>query len=532
MKNDQLKKNVVKSALSGYLRLVVRMGLGLVTFRLLYQGLSAEPEQFGFWSLLWAVFGYGILLDFGFAYAAQKQVAQLSLARDWPQVSRVLSTIFFAYLIIASVAVLLCFVLSGPLIDLFKVSAVHREEYRRIMLVFIAGIGVVFPLGIFPEVLAGQQRISTANNLNIIGTVANFIAVVIVLWLKLSLMTLVVASLLCVLLPNILAARLALSHMPGVVLRPGSFSLKTMVDTGKFSLFAYANTLSNVLRNKTDQPVISSILGVAQVTAYQGGSKVGEMFGYLTKQIADVLTPTAAHLHAKGDLKAFREMMLDGMRYSVLAASPLFIITAAYMDGVLRVLTGVKHPTAPMVWSGELLVFWYYSLVVTHRVFKSMFMMAGQEKRLMLQSVSEAVANLALSIALTFWLRGQFGAEWGILGVALGSVIPTALFGWGLLWGWTAHEAQMTRWALFRRCVFPSWAGCIPMILTALTLRLQPFWASGHNTWLMLVESAVVGAVGVAGIWRISLNPGDRDRFLSKIRRRPTLKPKPEVLVA
>ena len=183
MTHDQVRRNVIKSAATSYLRIIVRMGLGLVTFRLLYQGLSADPEQFGFWSLLWAVFGYGILLDFGFAYAAQKRVAQLSVAQDWPQVSRVLSTIFFAYLIAATIAVAVCFVLSGPLIDLFKVSAAHHEEYRRIMLVFIVGIGVAFPLGIFPEVLAGQQRISTANNLNIIGTVANFIVVVIVLWL-------------------------------------------------------------------------------------------------------------------------------------------------------------------------------------------------------------------------------------------------------------------------------------------------------------------------------------------------------------
>ena len=94
MTHDQVKKRVIKNAFSGYVRLAVRMGLGLITFRLLYQGLSTDPEQFGFWSLLWAVFGYGILLDFGLAYAAQKRVAQLSVTQDWPQVSQVLSTTY------------------------------------------------------------------------------------------------------------------------------------------------------------------------------------------------------------------------------------------------------------------------------------------------------------------------------------------------------------------------------------------------------------------------------------------------------
>ena len=520
MTHDQVKKNVVNSAVSNYVRIVVRMGLGLATFRLLYQGLNSVPEQFGFWSLLWAVFGYGILLDFGFGYSAQKRVAELSVQQDWPQLSRVLSTIFFFYLGMATVAVTLGVIFSGPMIDLFKVSAAHREEYRLIMIIFLGGIGISFPFGIFPEVLQGQQRIMMSNNLSMLGTIANFFAVACVVWFKLSFMTLVVLSLACTFFPYLLAAKIALDHMPGVKLRPNLFSFHTMFDTGKFSLFAYANTLSNVIRNKTDQPVISTILGVAAITPYQAGSKVGEMFGMLTRQIADVLSPTAAHLHAKGEAAALREMMLNGMRFSILAATPLFVVTEFYMDGIIRLLTGVKHPTAPMLWAGELLVFWYYSLVLTHWVFKNMFMMAGQEKKMMMQGVTEAAVNLVLSIGLTIWLKRVFGVEWGILGVALGSVVPTFVFGWGFIWGWAAHEASLTRWQLFVTAVWPAWRGCLPMVVLAVALRLQPFWASGHNLLLMLLESSLVAAAGALGIWRFTFNQRERENYAGKIRRK------------
>ena len=506
--------------MSGYLRIVIRMGLGLVTFRLLYQGLSKVPEQFGFWSLLWAVFGYGVLLDFGFGYSAQKRVAELSVKQDWPKLSGVLSSIFFFYLLSATVAVALGFLFAGPLIDLFKVSAAHRDEYRQVMLVFLIGIGLAFPLGIFPEVLHGQQRIATQNNLSIFGTVINFVAVAAVVWFKLSFMMLVILSMLCILLPYFWAAKLALDYMPAVRIRPAFFSMALMFDTGKFSVYAYANTLSNVLRNKTDQPVISTILGVAAVTPYQAGSKVGEMYGMITRQIADVLSPTAAHLHAKGDRSALREMMINGMRFSVLAATPLYVLTAAYMEGVIRLLTGVRHPTVPMLFAGELLLFWYYSLVLTHWVFKTMFMMAGQEKRMMQQGVAEALVNLALSIGLTFWIRNNWGNEWGIIGVALGSVIPTFFFGWGLIWGWAAHEADLSRWQLFRRVVLTAWRGCLPMVAVALALRLQPFWASGQSTVLMLAESALVAAAGAWGVWRFSFNAVERENYAGKIRRK------------
>lgn len=515
MKHDQLKKNVVKSALSGYLRLVVRMGLGLVTFRLLYQGLNAE--EFGFWSLLWAIFGYGILLDFGFGYAAQKRVAELTVKQDWPQLSRVLSTIFFFYFIGAMVALGLGLGLSGPLMGLFKVSAEHQEEFRHVLMIFLIGIGLAFPMGIFPEVLQGQQRITAANNLGIVSTVANFCVVACVVGFKLSFTLLVVLSVLCVLIPYIWAAKMAFDRMPGVKIRLSLFSRATMLDTGRFSLFAYANTLGNVLRNKADQPVISTILGVAAVAPYQAGSKVGEMFGQLTRQIADVLSPTAAHLHAQGDVIALREMLVNGMRYSVLAATPLYVVTSAYMEGVIRLLTGVKHPTSEMFWAGELLLFWYYSLVMTHWVYKRMFMMAGQERRMMWQGVAEAAANLALSIGLTIWMKS-------ILGVAWGSVIPTFLLGWGVLWGWAAKEAGLSRWALFSGVVLRAWLGCLPMIAVAAGFRLQPWWASGSNTLLVLAEGGVVSAVGLAGLWQLSFSRGERAKFAAKFKRRLGLK--------
>ena len=528
MTNDQVKKIVVKNALSGYVRIAIRMTLGLVTFRLLYQGLSTVPEQFGFWSLLWAVFGYGVLLDFGFGYSAQKRVAELSVKQDWPKLSSVLSSIFFFYLASATVAVALGFVFAGPMIDLFKVSAAHRDEYRQVMLVFLIGIGLAFPLGIFPEVLHGQQRVATQNNLSIFGTTINFIAVVCVVWFKLSFMMLVILSMLCILLPYVWAAKLALDYMPAVRIRPGLFSLATMFDTGKFSVYAYANTLSNVIRNKTDQPIISSILGVAAVTPYQAGSKVGDMFSMVTSQIAGVLSPTAAHLHAKGDSLALREMLLNGMRFSILAATPLYVVTAAYMDGIIRILTGVNAPTLPMLWAGELLLFWYYSLILTHSVFKTMFMMAGQEKRMMQQSVCEAATNLILSICLTFWLKQALGLEWGILGVALGSVIPTFIFGWGLIWGWAAHEAKMTRWELFQRVIRPAWRGVLPMTAVALALRLQPFWNSGSNTFLTVTEGALVCLIGLLGIWQFSFSKAERAHYSDNILRKLGRKKKGE----
>jgi O-antigen/teichoic acid export membrane protein len=400
---------------------------------------------------------------------------------------------------------------------MFKVSAEHREEYRHILVMFLIGIGIAFPFGIFPEVLQGQQRTSAWNNLFIVGTVVNFFVILAFIVFHYSFLLLVMLALLSFLLPYVGSAVLSMRYLPEVSIRPGLFNWGTIVETSKFSLYAYANTLGNILRNKTDQPVISMILGVAYVKPYQAGGKAGEMFDMFTRQIGDVLSPTAAHLHAKGDEAELRRILIRGTRFSVLIGTPIYLLCATYMDGILRLLTGVKDPSGAMLWTGELLVFWYYSQVMTHAVYKNMAMMAGQEKAMMQQSLAESGLNLVLSIGLTWWIGHAFGAEWGIVGVALGSVVPTFLFGWGWLWGRAAKASGLSYSELFRRVIWRNWAACLPMLGLIALLRLQPFWASGSNTLLVLVEGGLAGLLGLWGNWRFALDDFERRDYASRL---------------
>src|SRR3954468_12718071 len=103
MNNEEVKHNIWRNSIANYISMVLKMVLGLLMFRMLFQALT--PEEFGFWSLLWSVFGYGILLDFGFGFTAEKRVAELSVRGEWDRLSRVLSTIFFFYLALGLVII-------------------------------------------------------------------------------------------------------------------------------------------------------------------------------------------------------------------------------------------------------------------------------------------------------------------------------------------------------------------------------------------------------------------------------------------
>ncbi len=510
MTHSDLKQRMLRNTVSNYVRTTVAMAAGLVTFRLLYQ--HFDKSEFGFWSLLWSVFGYGILLDFGFGFAAQKRVAELSVTKDWPELSRVLSSILVFYTGIAVVLGVGALFTSSWMIQWFGVPVDRIEEFRWVLVVFFAGIGLAFPMGIFPEILRGQQRISLANWLITAALLLRVALIIAAMQYHWSFMSIVLIALGSALGPDVVAAFFAMRQMPEVKLSLRLFDLSSMGDTAKFSAFAYLSTATNLVLAKTDQIVITTTLGVAAIVLYQSGAKVAEVFREFTKQVQESLSPAAAHLHASGHTTALRELLVSGTRWSVIIATPLYLLCAFYLDELLQLLTGdpaLSHETWLV---GEVLLGWYYTSVITHSVSKRIFMMTGHERRLMWLGVGEALTNLVVSVVLALWLRT-------VVAVALGSLLPTLWFGWVHLWRWMGKETNLGFVGLLRATVLPSLLACVPALALLIALK-QVVLAPAHNAFIaMMIESTLVGSVALIGLWKFALYPQERFRLMPRFNR-------------
>ena len=55
------------------------------------------------------------------------------------------------------------------------------------------------------------------------------------------------------------------------------------------------------------------------------------------------------------------------------------------------------------------------------------------------------------------------------------------------------------------------------MVALAAALRLQPWWHSGANPFLVLLESGLVSAVGLGSLWRFALSAEEREKFGGKL---------------
>ena len=319
MTTQEVTRNIWRNSISNYVSTGIRMVTGLLMFRMLYQGLSRE--EFGFWALLWSVFGYGILLDFDFGFTVEKRVAELSVHEEWQRLSRILSTIFYLYVTIGLLMIAMILLTSHQVIQLFHITAGNHERFREILIWFFAGMAIAFPLGIFPEILIGQQRICLTNIIFTACIVANFVLVVLAMQLHWSLKTIFINALLSGIVPCIISAMFAFQYLPKVKISPTNFSWGIVRETMQFSLFAYVSTVSNIILAKTDQLVISTAMAVSAVAIYQAGAKLAETFGAFTQQLPSTFSPVAAHLHAKGDKAFLKQLLINGTRLITTSAA-------------------------------------------------------------------------------------------------------------------------------------------------------------------------------------------------------------------
>jgi len=492
MADHDWKQHFWRNTVSNYLRTILRLASGLVLFRLTFQQLTAE--QFGFYSLLWSLFGYTILLDFGLGFTAQKAVAEKTATGRIDELNELISTIFWTFFA-TGVMLLIGFLAGRPFfLEWTKVSPANLATFSSAYLMFVAGMACAFPFGIFPEMLRGLQRIDLANWISIGATLVNLVLLGGALLAGWSFPTIVLISVATTVAPNLIAWFLVRPRIPGLSLHPRHFRLRAIHGVLSFSLVAYLITFTNLIMSRTDQAVIGFTIGVSFVALYQAGYKVSEMFGMFSVQMQDALTPAAARLNIQGDRGGLRHLLLRSTQLTLLLTIPLYSLSAAYLEPLIRTLTGLKAIEPATYWIGEALLLATFSSLVTNSCSKRILMMCGWEKKLLVLSLVDAGANLVLSLWLVYPL--------GVLGVAIGTLIPTVLIGWLWVLPLTARFAEASIGSYLRQTFGPVAVPVLAgMAVLGALLWLAPMPADGKFIDCAWRGLLVVGPVAALG-WR------------------------------
>jgi O-antigen/teichoic acid export membrane protein len=401
---------------SSYINLAARLLCGLVIFRFLYS--HWDGQEFGFWSFMWSMFGYAIVLDFGLGYTVERAVARQS-EKNKAYLSSLIATVFWTFVGLGAMLFGLSFLFQDFIFKAIDVPPEYAAEFSRAYMYFFAGLAVLLPAGIFPPMLDGIQRVDLGNWVRASNTLVHFGFTVYAITHSWQFSNIMLLSMIGSAAPCIIGGMVAFKKISGLSLNPRLFSLKAVREQLSFSLTAYFIAFSNILLTQTDRIIIGVMLTLPQVTLYQGGYKIGEMLLMFATQVSIVVAPAAANLAEHGTPADQKELLMKSSRLTFIMVTPFFVLALFYLDPLIRLLTDLDAVPVSTFWVGVfLLVSIYLNHIFTSST-RAVFMMSGREKTMLRISVFHAGLNMALSI----FLAGKFG----IVGVAGATLISSVV---------------------------------------------------------------------------------------------------------
>ena len=499
MNDRHLKYAMLWNTISNYGALFIHMVIMIVLVRVQFTGIPRV--DYGFWGLLWSVFGYSLLLDFGFGTSVQKYTSEVSVTKDWGKYNRLVSTIFFNYcllsLVIAGATIVLSFFL-GQIFNLGADADINR--YRTVFLMFGIGTALIFPTGFFAEILRGIQLIRLRNSVSISCAVVNFIAIVVAIKMGYSLMVMTVITVATHLSSNLIMAALSFKKLPSFKICLSNYQFSLIKEVMSFSLFAYLIMFSNLLIFQTDQIVISIFAAVELVAFYQIASRLASTFMKFSTQFNDNLGPVASVFHTAGRTDELASMQLYTSRIIGFIATFMLVPLAAFIEPLLEVWLELTEPQSRMC--AVILLVSTYFLVLFRSGSVQILLMCGRERELTIVAIVECVANLVLSIILVKKL--------GIVGVAIGTLIPNIVLGCVYNIPTACKFARVGMWEFFSFSIVRTLiAGAIATVFAKWLLSLY----YPDSLLMLLIYACGAGGFYLVIFYILGINRAERREF-------------------
>jgi O-antigen/teichoic acid export membrane protein len=213
-------------------------------------------------------------------------------------------------------------------------------------------------------------------------------------------------------------------RITGASMRHGHFSRRLLRELLSFGGVQTVVALGGVVAYQLDSLVIGIILPVAQVAPYNVALNTSNFTRTLSTQATTSLLPAYAHFEEVGERERQATYFFRAVMGCLVISTPIVIALAAFGDPILKLWLGTVPPKTYEIMIALGLV--TALQLPGHQCF--LFLTGTGRNRAMVRlAIIGAAANLAGSIAATYWL-GPVGPAVGSLPVVLildSMVLPT-----------------------------------------------------------------------------------------------------------
>jgi O-antigen/teichoic acid export membrane protein len=459
------------------------------------------PVAYGVWVVVGSLAAYGALLDLGLTPALVKYVAEHIARDDIAEVNRVVGTALWLYVGQGLMAFGLA-VLIAPFVPAFlSVPPGQAETTSTVVVLTGLSLGIGIPASAAPSILMGLQRYDLVNGIYAMSTLIGAGVTVVVLYAGGGLIGMVAATipvLILTTLTNVFAIHRVRPDLAPAVHRADRRRFRSILT---YSSSAFAYQVSGVLQSKSDEVIVGRFLAVALVTPYSIGRRVSELVPLFTQQFMKVLLPLASQLHAEGDTARLQGMYLTGTRLAMALSFPIGMTVIVLAEPFIRAWVGPAFLSAVPI----TIVLTVSSMVgLTQWPAGAIFQGMAHHRPLAIGALLTGIANIVLSVVLVQRI--------GLIGVAVGTLVPTALESLLFVLPYSTRRLQIRFVDMLRNCFVPAGLPLIPCVAVAIGLRMALEPSS-------LVSVAAIGAAAVSTYFvaYLFLGAGPLERDLVRV---------------
>ena len=474
------------------------IGLVLLPFNIAHLG----PAAYGLWALTASITWFFGVLDLGYGGALVKFVAQYRAWRDRMALNEILSTVGVVFTALGIVCLAVTLLLAWHVESLFNIAPEQTRTAQQVLLIIGTYLAIRFPLSIFGAVVYGFQRYYL-NNVVSIGTSVAVAAVNVgVLRAGHGLVALVAATTAVRLLSLALFAWNAYRVFPGLHIRRSLYRKTRLQEVTGFSIYMLILDWSAKLNYSSDTIVIGAMLDTTAVAIWTVGQRLSQMAQQLTSQLHGALFPSVVDSDAAQRQDRLQLILVQGTKLSLAFAAPLCLGLIVLADRLIDSWVGPRFSAS--VLPTRLLL----AVVLVRICIASANLIlrgAGQHRLLAYTSATTAVVNVLLSIALI--------PAWGLVGVALGTLIPVSASGL-VIYPAACRRVGLPALHPLVQGIWPAmWPAAIMAGMLWLGRSLPPRGLFG-----VAVHAAAAGLVYVGLFVGLAIGPEERRFYGTKLR--------------
>ena len=406
---------LLRNVLSNWVSYLVTAVIGFLLAPLIVHSLG--KTGYGLWSLVLSLTGYFGLLDLGIRSSVGRFVARHAALDNDLDVNRTVSTAFFMLLtggVLALVATTLV-VVTG--IGRFHLEPEYADSARIALLITGLNMSCILPLSVFSAVLIAFDRFDVVSGITMFCELMRAALVIASLRLGYSLPGLALVTLIVTAIQYSAMFLFVGSVRPQLRIRPSLASFGVCRELFSFGIFRFVWVLAMQLIFYSDAMVIGMFLNAAAIAEF---SVAGTLISYGRNAVSlmtDTLYPTATRLHAKEDLLGLQRLLIMGTTFALMTALPICIGLIFLGRQFIVLWMGDAYASSAVI-----LTILALPQFASMSQYATALILAGMAKHRIPACLvlAEGVCNIILSILLVRKL--------GLVGIALGTVIPHVLF--------------------------------------------------------------------------------------------------------